>query len=117
VPDVAFAASPFYVGYIIAVNGQLSISDPSGVYVVGGTSNAAPLFAGIVSLLNQYLSPFQPAQPGQGNKNPTLYSLAQGTTDVFHDITQGNNPGYADQTLRTATAAPLATRRVRATTR
>jgi Pro-kumamolisin, activation domain/Putative binding domain, N-terminal len=91
VPDVAFAASPSYAGYIIALNGQLSISDPSGAYVVGGTSGATPLFAGVLGLLNQYLSPFQPAQPGQGNINPTLYSLAQTTTDVFHDVTQGNN--------------------------
>ena len=28
---------------------------------------------------------------GLGNINPTLYSLAQGTTGLFHDITAGNN--------------------------
>ncbi len=29
--------------------------------------------------------------PGLGNINPALYRLAQNTTNVFHDITQGNN--------------------------
>jgi Pro-kumamolisin, activation domain len=96
VPDVAFAASPVYAGYVIAANGQLSslATGEDGAYVVGGTSGAAPLFAGIVALLNEYLAPSLPAQPGQGNINPTLYSLAQTSTDVFHDITQGNNLWY-----------------------
>ena len=31
------------------------------------------------------------AQPGLGNINPVLYRLAQRTTDVFHDITAGDN--------------------------
>jgi phosphodiesterase/alkaline phosphatase D-like protein len=96
VPDVAFAASPLYAGYVIAVNGQLTTlaTGPDGAFVVGGTSGAAPLFAGIVALLNEYLAASLPAQPGQGNINPTLYSLAQTSTDVFHDITQGNNLWY-----------------------
>jgi Pro-kumamolisin, activation domain/S-layer homology domain len=88
VPDVAFAAS-MADGCIIAENGHLSVD--SGGTVVGGTSAAAPLFAGILVLLNQYLAPFQLAQPGLGNVNPTLYSLAQTTNDVFHDIAQGDN--------------------------
>jgi subtilase family serine protease len=94
VPDLAFAASPQYAGYIIAVNGQVSILVPGDGYVVGGTSGAAPLFAGIVALLNEYLAPSLPAQPGLGNINPTLYSLAQTSTDAFHDITQGSNLWY-----------------------
>ena len=58
----------------------------------GGTSAATPVFAGIVTLLNQYLvSTNTLAQPGLGNINPQLYLLAQNSSDAFHDITQGNN--------------------------
>ena len=64
---------------------------------VGGTSAAAPAFAGIVALINQ-----KTAQR-QGNANVTLYSLAKSeafascnsttgpaNTCVFNDVTKGN---------------------------
>src|SRR5258708_29422731 len=51
-----------------------------------GTSAATPVFAGIIALLNQY-----EGSNGQGNINPNLYRLAESTTNVFHDITTGNN--------------------------
>ena len=58
----------------------------------GGTSVAAPVMAGIAALLNQYLVSTGAAQhAGLGNINPTLYRLAQTTTDVFHDIVNGDN--------------------------
>jgi subtilase family serine protease len=59
---------------------------------VGGTSVAAPTFAGIVALLNQYLisNGFQ-TKPGVGNVNPRLYAMAQSVPSAFHDITTGNN--------------------------
>ena len=58
---------------------------------IGGTSAGTPLFAGIVALLNQYLvAKGVEAQPGLGNINPALYRLAQATTDVFHDIIDGD---------------------------
>ncbi|HEY1206350.1 MAG TPA: protease pro-enzyme activation domain-containing protein [Bryobacteraceae bacterium] len=52
----------------------------------GGTSAGAPTFAGIVALINQ-----QTHSKGQGNVNPTLYSLAATSPSAFHDITQGDN--------------------------
>jgi subtilase family serine protease len=56
----------------------------------GGTSAATPLFAGILTLLNQYLA--ASGKPsGLGNINPTLYHLAQTTTGIFHDVTVGSN--------------------------
>ncbi len=59
---------------------------------VGGTSAAAPAFAGLVALLNQALVANQTvAQPGLGNINPTLYRMAQASKDAFHDITGGDN--------------------------
>jgi uncharacterized protein (TIGR03437 family) len=77
-PDVALSASGDHDPYWIYTDGQWQI--------VGGTSAATPVFAGIVALLNQY-----EGSHGQGNINPNLYRLAQVTTDVFHDITSGSN--------------------------
>lgn len=84
VPDVAFSAAGNHDPYVVVnANGQRA---------TGGTSAASPSFAGVVALLNQYVvsKGFQSA-PGLGNINPELYRLAQSTTNVFHDITQGNN--------------------------
>src|SRR5207253_1869529 len=53
--------------------------------VAGGTSAAAPTFAGIVAILNQA------ANSRQGNINPALYRLAGIAPAVFHDITSGGN--------------------------
>ncbi len=84
VPDVAMAASPNHDGYEVYTNGQFQI--------YGGTSVATPVFSGVVALLNQALVAHGIlSQPGLGNLNPTLYRLARTTTNVFHDITQGNN--------------------------
>ncbi len=78
VPDVAMAADEDHDGYLIYSAGSLQ--------VVGGTSASAQVFGGIVALLNQYL-----AASGLGNINPKLYTLAQTSSSVFHDITTGNN--------------------------
>jgi len=84
VPDLALSASWDHDGYIVYTGGS------SGAY--GGTSVATPEFAGIIALLNQYLtSKGILAQPGLGNINPSLYRLAQTTTNIFHDITSGDN--------------------------
>ena len=62
--------------------------------VAGGTSFAAPIFAGMVAIINQAKG----YTGGQGLINPTLYTLAStpatysGTsTSAFHDITVGSN--------------------------
>jgi hypothetical protein len=61
--------------------------------IVGGTSASTPVFAGIVTLLNQFLN--GTSSPGLGNINPTLYSLAaQPSTTAFHRITSGDNNVY-----------------------
>ncbi|MGA3016108.1 MAG: protease pro-enzyme activation domain-containing protein [Bryobacteraceae bacterium] len=84
IPDVSLASSANHDGYQVVTSGA--------VYIYGGTSVAAPEFAGVVALLNQYLmSTGVIAQAGLGNINPQLYRLAQATTDVFHDITVGDN--------------------------
>jgi uncharacterized protein (TIGR03437 family) len=83
-PDVALAASFSHDGYYVLRNGT--------AVTTGGTSASAPVFAGILALLNQYLvaNGIQ-SQPGLGNVNQTLYRLAVARPGVFHDITAGNN--------------------------
>lgn len=83
-PDLSLASSANHDGYEVVTGGS--------VFIYGGTSVACPEFAGVVALLNQYLmSTGVIAQEGLGNINPQLYRLAQATTDVFHDITVGDN--------------------------
>jgi kumamolisin len=80
VPDVSGDASP-ESGYNIIVDGQPE--------VVGGTSAVAPLYAGLIALVNQQLAS-QNAQSA-GFVNPLLYQNAIS----FNDITQGNNGEYS----------------------
>ena len=64
---------------------------PAAVADRGGTPAATPAFAGIVALLNQaVVAKDIQASPGLGNINPMLYSLAQNSSTVFHDVTVGN---------------------------
>jgi subtilase family serine protease len=84
VPEVSLAASADHDGYLIYNDGQM--------VVVGGTSAGAPAFAGILSVMNQYLQAKGTiSKPGLGNINPQLYNLARHTTELFHDITTGDN--------------------------
>jgi uncharacterized protein (TIGR03437 family) len=82
VPDVAMDAANDHDPYNVLTSGQWQL--------IGGTSAATPVFAGIVALLNQYLTA-NGAQPGVGNMNPALYQMAQNNPNVFHDIVVGNN--------------------------
>jgi len=91
-PDVALLASPRSSGYLIIVGGRLEI--------VGGTSVAAPSWAGITALADDAAH-----ADGLGVLNYPLYALARtqyanGGTAVFHDVTVGNTtfdkvPGFA----------------------
>lgn len=75
VPDVAGNADPA-TGYEVLVDGQQA--------VYGGTSAVAPLWAGLIALINQQIG--QPV----GFINPTLYQLST-DSNAYHDITIGNN--------------------------
>ncbi|RCS29581.1 peptidase S53 [Rhodanobacter denitrificans] len=77
VPDVAGNADPL-TGYAVRVDGQDE--------VVGGTSAVAPLWAALVARLNQQLG------STLGAAQVALYRLGNG---AFHDITRGDNGGYA----------------------
>jgi subtilase family serine protease len=81
-PDISMSA---------AVNGAVDFydtSDPSvkGWGIVGGTSEASPLFSGIVALADQV------AGHRLGDINPDLYALGQGkASDGIMPISQGGN--------------------------
>ncbi len=85
IPDIAFTASGAHDAYRICMRGDTCT--PNFVRTIGGTSAAAPSFAGVVALLVQ-----KAGQP-QGSLNPALYALAAHDTQglIFHDITQGDN--------------------------
>jgi hypothetical protein len=99
VPDVAMFAGDSALddstAYEVCIEGDCASGPPNGMTsggAQGGTSAAAPVFAGIVALLNDYLvSNNVIATPGLGNINPTLYLMAEGPSITFHPITQGNN--------------------------
>ncbi len=61
----------------------------------GGTSFAAPMWAGYMALTNQQAAAHKDKPPGF--INPTIYPLALGKTysTLFHDITSGDNVGFS----------------------
>jgi kumamolisin len=79
VPDVAGDADPAS-GYQVRVDGKS--------FVIGGTSAVAPLWAGLIALMNQKL-----AHP-VGYLNPLIYGSLAGH-GLFNDIHSGNNGSYA----------------------
>lgn len=78
VPDLSLDAAVFDDSYTTIESGNVDH--------VGGTSASAPVFAGILTLLNDFIG-----GNGLGNINPNLYYLAQAKPSVFHDVTTGGN--------------------------
>lgn len=60
---------------------------------VGGTSAAAPAFAGMLALVAQSQAA-QGKNPRLGQADTVLYALAKSNPAVFHDVTTGNNSVY-----------------------
>jgi hypothetical protein len=112
VPDISLDASPDHDSYLYCTqmttvgspNAYVStcqatsfrVSDPGQsddndfLALAGGTSFAAPQFAGLLAIIEQKLA----TGGGLGNINPSLYKLASNATtyaSAFHDITTGNN--------------------------
>jgi Viral BACON domain len=92
IPDVALIADNVYV---ISGNGSSA--------TLGGTSCAAPLWAGLAALINQ-----QAVTTGKstvGFLNPTLYAIGKGANYNlnFHDIATGNNVSASSPSLFYAT--------------
>jgi len=92
IPDISLNAASVHDGYLFCSRGSCTNgyrNASSNLNVVGGTSVAAPAFAGILALLEQKLG----TTTGLGNVNPMIYGLANSTYygSVFHDTTSGNN--------------------------
>jgi kumamolisin len=91
VPDIAADADPLTSAQVV-ISGQLTQA--------GGTSQAAPIWAGMMAVIDSYLR--HNRRPVAGFLNPALYRLAAGKPAYppFHDVTVGDNlvypatPGY-----------------------
>jgi subtilase family serine protease len=109
-PDVSlFAANGVWGHYYVYCDsdtgdqGAACTGAPSGWSGAGGTSFAAPIWAGFQALVNQHTG------AKQGNPNPTFYALAKteygtsgsatcnsangntaGSSCIFYDVTQGD---------------------------
>jgi uncharacterized protein (DUF58 family) len=96
VPDVAMSAAN-HDGYALYENGSM--------WIVSGTSAAAPSFAGVMALVVESIGGV-----GQGNANPRLYSLLNAAQSPFHPTPSGDNsvPGVGGFTA-SGTAYNLAT--------
>ncbi|HJQ44202.1 MAG TPA: protease pro-enzyme activation domain-containing protein [Jatrophihabitantaceae bacterium] len=81
VPDISADADPA-TGYSIYTQG--------GWTVVGGTSAAAPIWAGMATVYNHFAVAAGHARLGYAN--PSLYQLAAGsqTYPAYHDVTTGH---------------------------
>ena len=103
VPDVSLASSAEYAPYLYCTsdtsswtagqkascNSGFRDSATQDLTAAGGTSFAAPIFAGMLAIINQ-----KESSSGQGVANKTLYSLAANSStyaSAFHDITIGGN--------------------------
>ncbi len=93
IPDVALTANNVWVIYDNGASGEF-----------GGTSCAAPLWAGFIALVNQQAA--INAEPTVGFINPAIYAIGKGSTYTacFHDITTGNNTNSISPTLFYAVA-------------
>ncbi|MDG4669211.1 S53 family peptidase [Mycobacterium sp. 236(2023)] len=89
-PDVAAVADPF-TGVQFVLNDQMVVG--------GGTSQSAPIWAGLTAVMNQYL--LENGGTLIGDINPLLYRIAEGAPrPAYRDVTLGGNavdnagPGY-----------------------
>ena len=91
VPDVSADADPL-TGYRVYYSGDSGCSGNDCWTVVGGTSAAAPFWAGLIALANQQ------GHRKLGFLNPALYAIgsagAGGAGAPFHDVTGGGNLYY-----------------------
>jgi subtilase family serine protease len=98
VPDISMLADPFTGAEVIeTINGQPT------VFVIGGTSLAAPMFSGVMAIAAQK------AGRGLGQAAALVYGLPSGVTDVVNPSSPTNVSGTANGTAFSAAAlaAPL----------
>jgi tripeptidyl-peptidase-1 len=88
-PDVSAQS----LNYLTVLNGSL--------FPIGGTSAAAPVWAGIVALLNDAL--IRAGKPVLGWLNPLIYAFGP---EVLNDITSGSSIGCNGNNSQTDQAEP-----------
>jgi subtilase family serine protease len=93
VPDVSADADPA-TGYAVYCTASASGCPSTGWIEVGGTSAAAPMWAGSTATINEYLQ--KQGKSIVGFANPALYGLenAQQQFPPFHDVSSGTNLFY-----------------------
>ena len=99
VPDIAAVADPFTgVKFVFK----------QGVVVGGGTSQAAPVWAALAAVINQFLN--EGGLAPLGDFNPLLYQVAKGSAvPGFRDIQLGGNaisPGGSGYDMVTGLGSP-----------
>ncbi|HST89053.1 MAG TPA: protease pro-enzyme activation domain-containing protein, partial [Ktedonobacterales bacterium] len=109
VPDISANADP-NTGYSEFCTAG-SICAGAGFIVIGGTSAAAPLWAGIAADVNQYLSNPAFGMPTLGEGHTSFYTIFNHTEPqaAYHDVTSGNNlhyPATAGYDLATGIGTP-----------
>ena len=93
---------------------NVTVNDGTFLVGVGGTSFAAPRWAGYLALFNELLVYYSGNFiPSTGFINPTLYSSSMATganySSIFHDITSGSNPSIGESGFNAVTGYDLVT--------
>jgi len=88
IPDVAAAADPDSGFYSVWRDTDDSLVQGS----IGGTSAAAPFWAGSMLLVRQAAATAGKQPPGF--LAPLFYRVAAADPKAFHDVTRGGNLGY-----------------------
>lgn len=83
VPDISMSAA-VDGSALVYLNAELG-AGPAGFYLIGGTSESSPEFAGIVAIADQV------AGRGLGLINPYLYQMAGAHDPGIVDVTAGTN--------------------------
>ena len=82
-PDISMSAA-VDGGALVYLSAEAS-GGAAGFYIVGGTSEASPLFSGIVAIADQY------AGHNLGLLNPAIYRLSGQPANGIVDVTAGTN--------------------------
>ncbi len=83
IPDISMSAAVNGAA-LVYLNAKLGVG-PAGFYLIGGTSEATPLFAGVVAIADQLDG------EGLGLLNPAIYAMQSTGQPGIVDVTGGTN--------------------------
>jgi subtilase family serine protease len=90
VPDISLSAA-VDGGVLVYISGSTNGGTADGFHIYGGTSEASPMFAGVVAIADQL------AGHDLGLLNPAIYRLNSAHASGIQDVTVGNNTVSFDQ--------------------